>query len=215
MLPGGRGQASAPARWDMSAQVSNGSTKPDRLTGPCVQPSSRMVGFNHTCSACVATVFTCSTMSRQRASRAQDAAADVRDRAQADRQDDVGRSRASPRAAGSRRAARRRADSNAQPSRAQARAVDQLVPVGFGGPAGEAVHVDERPVLAAVLHLRLHVEGQRADVGALAVLAEPRRRAGGGRTRSGRRAPGAPRRTARTRRRPCPRASSRRTRRDR
>ena len=44
----------------MSAHVSKGSTKPERLAGGCCQPSSRMSSRIQIWNACVGTVFTCS-----------------------------------------------------------------------------------------------------------------------------------------------------------
>ena len=54
----------------MPAQVSNGSTNPETATVCSVQPSSRASASSHSWKACVATVFACSTMTCQRASRA-------------------------------------------------------------------------------------------------------------------------------------------------
>ena len=53
----------------MSAHVSNGSTKPETFAGGCRQPSSRMFFRSQIWNACVGTVFTWRTMSRQRGSR--------------------------------------------------------------------------------------------------------------------------------------------------
>src|SRR5205814_1679140 len=54
----------------MSAQVSKGSTNPERLTAGWLQPSSSMSALIQIWNACVATVFTRSTMACQRGSRA-------------------------------------------------------------------------------------------------------------------------------------------------
>ena len=54
----------------MSAQVSNGLAKPDSTTGGSLQPRSAASRSSQIWNACVATVLTFATISRQRASRA-------------------------------------------------------------------------------------------------------------------------------------------------
>ena len=129
----------------MSAQVSNGSTKPDTDTAPCGQPSvpqSPRAGHLN-----VATVFTRSTIARQRASRDQPGGRDVGTAPRPDCEHDEYRVPADAQDA-ARDATAVGGTSNSRFSRRSWSPSLELVPVRIRGPARYSADVDQRLVLA-------------------------------------------------------------------
>ena len=146
---GASGQRSRCSRWRMSAQVSKGSTKPGEIDRRA--PSSRATpcprsarpgtpGWRRSARGRPSPA----SAGRARRARARRAA-----RRRARRRARRGRSRRRRAASSARTARRSQNDSKASAGGAQARAVDELLPVGLGRPAGQAADVDQRLVLVA------------------------------------------------------------------